>query len=477
MFKIVSLAILCLAHVATCDYAGLEVRVTDQGLDYVAQVAMKVLAVELPKLKIPDITSGDITASNFVVTRFSPPVAQIALQSSSIFTLSLTNADLGLTCKVKACKKILGENICASVNAELEASNVNVQASGHIVLTDDKERFTISTPTCQTNIGTLALKTSGGPLGWILDLFHSIIAKEVKPDIEKAVNEQAISGIETKLDPILAKLKVDIEIGQSYDFDYQLVSEPAITPQHFQVDLEGKVTCPARPSLVSPYPSTPLATQSEADSKMACIVFSDKIINDFLFFAHNLNQTAYLATKDTPQIGQMMYLHCSTICLGSLIPNVDQLYPNVEAAEAYVSTTDPPTIELQANGDAVISADVNIHIFAPNTTVNATILLSKTTSKSSLFVDVENNKIVGNINITDITMSIQESRMDPDIMQYVLDHIDDIVKPAIQKIANEILQPGFKIPTFGKGKGSFVNPQIRFLKDTAQIESDVAFNI
>jgi hypothetical protein len=437
---------------------------------------MKLVTEELPKIKIPDITSGDITASNINVTKMIPPTSKVDLQSPSTFVLNLNGATIGLTAKVKACQKILGKNVCASVNADMEGDNVNLKLTAQLVRSADKQRPTIANSVCVTTIGDLKLKTSGGVLGWVLDLFSSIIATVVKPDIEKDLSQQAVNVINQKLDSALAKMKIDIDLKDEYDIDYELTQDPVITSEYLEIDMKGQVTCPKKP-MTSPYPSTPLVSTPLTNTKMVYALVSDKIVNDVLFIAHNLGQLAFTATKDTPEIGPLLELHCSTICLGSMIPDVDQLYPNSSWAVGASTTTVPPVITFRSDDSAQIVANLTTNVYAPDSSSPSSILKATFALTANVYAEVQNQTILGYMNISSIGLDVIESQIYPDMLQYLQDHLQDFIVPYVERIANKILGHGFKIPTFGKGKGQLVNTQVRLLDHTAQFETDFNYNL
>jgi hypothetical protein len=81
------------------------------------------------------------------------------------------------------------------------------------------------------------------------------------------------------------------------------------------------------------------------------------------------------------------------------------------------------------------------------------------------------------MNISSIGLDVIESQIYPDMLQYLQDHLQDFIVPYVERIANKILGHGFKIPTFGKGKGQLVNTQVRLLDHTAQFETDFNYNL
>lgn len=237
----------------------------------------------------------------------------------------------------------------------------------------------------------------------------------------------------------------------------------------------GQVTDPKAPSIVSPNPVTPLAEEAGQSDKMAYGWISDKVINDLFYFAHTANLTHFLFTKDTPEIGDLLYLQCGTICLGSMIPNVTILYPGVVAAEMAVSTASVPYMKVGGDGVAKLGMDLAIYTYAPTATAKLPIFEASFGAKGAVHLTIEDQLVKGNATIDDLALTIYFSTLDEEIMDYLVDKLQTYIKPLMEKNINDKLAKGIEIPVIHNV--TLQNSQVWFLQNTIQVESDVSYSL
>jgi hypothetical protein len=472
MFRLLLLSSICLVLIIAQEQPNLKLRISRSGLDYANEVASKLLNDQIRTLRIPDIDEGDIKAWDIKILNFVPPAYKYSLTPPSTFTWGLSGAGIEMSGKVRACKRIITK-FCITVDMKINANEVNIQMApklGHLV----EGNPTILDADVQTTIGKLDFRMSGGVLQWIVDLFHKQLAGLVRKLAQNTISDMAKKFLMKDANEKLATFPVHVKVDK-FDLDYGLVADPAITNDYIEVALRGKVTQPGVTD-VSPYPSTPLASNI-TENKMVFFWISDKIVNDIGYLAHVSNLTrSKIIDKDTPTIGEYLKLHCKVgeMCLGQIIPSLATMYPDVDAAEMHLSTVTPPLGRIDSNGTVslAVNATLELRVKLPNQT-EETVIFTDIFIEPNLSVKIENMSLVGHAEIGAFQIKVLESRLGPEYKEMLEETLPTIAKPVLENLINKKLATGLQIP-LTKGV-EFMNPQIRLLERTVQVETDVHY--
>lgn len=242
----------------------------------------------------------------------------------------------------------------------------------------------------------------------------------------------------------------------------------------------GRIVPTAHPWLTSPFTPQPLANTYDGD-RMFYAWASDTMINDLLYFAHMANMTRYLINKNTPGAGPFLRIRCVSpdSCLGSAISDIPDMFPpDVETAEAFLTTTSAPFVQIKEDGTASLSVNgtVDLYAYLTNTSLGKskkTIALGSIVLKADMRVRVENMRLVGHANISQFEVRVLESEIDEFTLFMLESSLPGMATPLLEKFVNERLAIGFPIPVT-RGV-SLIRPEITLLKRTVQVESDVQY--
>lgn len=212
--------------------------------------------------------------------------------------------------------------------------------------------------------------------------------------------------------------------------------------------------------------------------KMIYVWASEKIANDIFFFMHKAKKLQLHLTKDTPEIGKFLRLRCGDEkCLGSLIPDYVKTLPDdVDGAELLLITSKAPVLTIK-NGSASVSGKGSANLFVtipgetrPRTDSIALILMG---IGADFQISIKNSDLVGHVEIGEFDVRITDSILDK-AKQDELEKALQSLKPFIEENINALLEAGIPLPIIDGI--DLVNPQIRLLEKTLQVESDVKYN-
>lgn len=209
---------------------------------------------------------------------------------------------------------------------------------------------------------------------------------------------------------------------------------------------------------------------------------SEKMLNDLLYFAHISNLTQLRLSEKAPALSSFLKLQCTNTgkCLGAKLPEVANMFPRrVETAELFVTTTSAPLVRINGNETASLTVHgiIDLYVMVPSDnggpSEKKSIALSAVNLIAHLCVSVENMSLVGHVNVTHLSVTVLESRLDFFTVMMFEVGLSSIMARAIEKSVNERFRTGIPIPVT-KGV-DLVNPKITLLERTVQVESDLLY--
>ncbi|KAI1233386.1 hypothetical protein IHE44_0004562, partial [Lamprotornis superbus] len=228
---------------------------------------MAILEKELAQLKLPDI-SGDSRVlrvgkvryelSRLRLRDFHLPYSRITPISNVGLQVSISNAFAELDGDWRV--KFLFIRSSGSFNLKVENVYIKITLS---LGSDTTGKPTISTSDCSASISEVRVLFSG-KLGWLYNLFHSVIESRLRKILESKVCDNVAKSVHNELQTYLQTLPVTAKIDGKTGIDYSLVASPRATAQSVDADLKGEFYSLAHHSTV-PFPPLPLAFPSDHD--------------------------------------------------------------------------------------------------------------------------------------------------------------------------------------------------------------------
>ncbi|NXR24043.1 BPI protein, partial [Cinclus mexicanus] len=188
---------------------GFMVRITQAGLDYAHQQGMAILEKELAQLKLPDI-SGDsrilrvgkvrYEVSRLRLPNFRLPHSRITPISNVGLQVSISNAFAELDGDWRVKFAFIRDHGSFNLKVENVYIKINLKLGS-----DTTGKPTISTSACSASISKVRVLFSG-KLGWLYNLFHSVIESRLRKILEDKVCDNVAKSVHNELQTYIQTL-------------------------------------------------------------------------------------------------------------------------------------------------------------------------------------------------------------------------------------------------------------------------------
>ena len=210
-------------------------------------------------------------------------------------------------------------------------------------------QLTVNTTKCVSRIARLDIHLRGGA-SWLYNVFQGQLEKQIRNTLQRKLCDHAENKINVDIARKLSNLLV-VPLGHDKQWllDYRLVSPPAFESGYLELFHKGEFfnrgNSTEAPFQPSPLPSPPIS------NSMVTIWISDYVFNTAGYVWQKRGMVSYNMTKNNlpKDLTGLLSTTCTIQdrCLGILIPQVGQKYPN-SSIEVNVSTTEPPSVIIDA---------------------------------------------------------------------------------------------------------------------------------
>uniref|UniRef100_A0A914WKN6 Bactericidal permeability-increasing protein n=1 Tax=Plectus sambesii TaxID=2011161 RepID=A0A914WKN6_9BILA len=452
---------------------GTLLRLTKKGLDYGTEIGSKLLEKFVRTTTIRDIEADEsdlkYNIRNLKLTEFSMPVLTNKLVSPSSLELKSNGGSAAIRGDCQAKKKILF--FWVDAGGWFEASISNVGLGIQMQLTNSAlGKPQISNIGCSADIGNFNFKIhDAGIVGWLVNLLHGMIEKELKDKIQKQVCEQIKQFGNDRGNSFLSDITTDVPLFDGLKLDYSLTGAPNVHDLSFDLPLKGETTIDGK----SDTPFSPNALQlPPTDTKMAAIFLSDYVINSFLYQAHKAGLSQFQLERSR-EVVELLRSNCDQkgICIGQVIPALKAKYPNTTGS-LHIKTSTQPAIQFKP-GQVNLIADVVAELTFANTTIFSFNVHGDFDVKSIEITSVDSimkaKATINDLKVTNVQTTISD-----------LGPVGNLIAPLVQlgkPIAEELLkglgQKGFRLPSWGELP--LKNIDISVLSRTLAIACDISY--
>ncbi|XP_005524979.1 PREDICTED: bactericidal permeability-increasing protein-like isoform X2 [Pseudopodoces humilis] len=461
---------LCLA-LTTATNPGFVVRITQAGLDYAHEHGITVLEKQLAQLKLPDI-SGDsrvlrVGKVHYEISRlrlrdFHLPYTRITPISNVGLQVSISNAFAELDGDWRV--KFLFVRDHGSFNLKVE--NVYIK----IILrlgSDTTGKPTISTSDCSARISKVRVLFSGR-LGWLYNLFHSVIESKMRKNLESKVCDNVAKSVQNELQTYIQTLPVTARIDAKIGLDYALVAPPRATAQSLDAGLKGEFYSLAHRSTV-PFSPPPLVFPPDHD-RMVYFGASSYFFNTACIAYHKAGALVFEITE--AMIPKDVGFKLDTSVFSAFIPQLEEMYPDMpmkfrlSAPTAPFLTIGPGGISFQPVVDA------QAYAILPNSSLAPLFLLSLTGNVSAV-VNVRSGRIVGSLDVGRIRLSLKDSTVGTFQVRMMQSLMNALTSSTLIPRLNARLDEGFPLPLLDRIQLS--NTLVKFYQNFMLLGADVHF--
>ncbi|NXM44351.1 BPI protein, partial [Gymnorhina tibicen] len=450
---------------------GFVVRITQAGLDYAHQQGIVILEKELAKLKLPDISGdsrvGRVGKVRYELSRlrlrdFHLPYSRITPISNVGLQVSISNAFAELDGNWRVKFLFIRDH----GSFDLKVENVYIKI-GLRLGSDASGKPTVSTSDCRTHISNVRVRFSG-KLGWLYNLFHSVIESRFRKLLEDKVCDIVDESVHNELQAYVQTLPVTARIDAKTGIDYSLVAPPRATAQSLDADLKGEFYSLAHRSTV-PFSPLPLAFPSDHD-RMVYFGASSYFFNTAGIAYHKAGALVFEITED--MIPKEAGFHLDTSTFSAFIPQLEEMYPNMPM-KFRLSTPTAPFLTIGPGGISLRpTVDAQAYAILPNSSLAPLFLLSLVRNVSAV-VNVRSGRIVGSLDVGRIRLSLKDSAVGTFQVRMMQSLMNILTSSTLLPRLNARLDEGFPLPLPDRIQLS--NILVRFYQNFLLLGADVRF--
>ncbi|XP_051532300.1 bactericidal permeability-increasing protein-like isoform X1 [Myxocyprinus asiaticus] len=456
---------------ATGTNAGVNVKLTQKGLEYGRQIGIASIQQKLRTIHVPDISGTErvdpigkvqYSFTGMQIVNLGLPQSSLGLVPGTGVSLSIDNAFISLhgNWRVKYLRIIKD-----SGSFDLAVSELSISTT-IAVMSDDTGRPSVSMTNCAATVGRVSIKFHGGA-SWLYNLFSSFINKALRDALQKQICPLVADSI-ADMNPHLKTLNVLARVDKYAEIEYSMVASPAISSTSIDLGLKGEFYNIGQHK-EPPFSPTPFSLPSE-DTSMLYIGVSAFTANSAGFVYHSAGALSLNITDDMIPSGSPLRLNTGTF--GVFIPQIAKMYPGL-MMQLLVKTEKEPILTFESNNVTVqASSTVTAYAIQPNSTLSPLFVLNLGGSVSAR-VYVTELKLAGAVTLNEIYMSLAKSYVGPFQVTSLDNIFKMILKVTVIPKVNARLEEGYPLPAIGKMQ--LVNTQLQVLKDYLLIGTDVQF--
>ncbi|CAC5392013.1 LBP [Mytilus coruscus] len=447
---------------------GLRLRITQDGLHYANKVAVDTFAKDIKRTRLEDITGNvkgvKYSLTNLIVNDFKAPKSAITLASGSDVEWRATKIGL----EIDGTFEYIFLFIKGGGDFTVKASDLSF-AVGIQIGVDTNGKPTIKTTSCDCKIGPLKIKFRG-KRAWIYNILTTLASNAIATMLQKKVCEKVKDVLDKKAEEELCSFQAEIQLGEHLTLDYRLLSAPHITSEYIEGDFKGEVFWTMNRT-EAPFTPAPMASITD-NKKMAYLTVSNYIFNSMGYQAYAHGLLIYnLTSQKMRDKNDLLNTTCDDACIGKLIPQIGQLYPNCHV-EIHLQSTDWPRVFITEKAVQILSKNnVTFSARKPDNTLHFMFRIHAVTM-ASVKINLNGDALSGTIDYMKVETNVTNSLIgDIDETTFQL-LVDDAVKKVIKPMINDYLKDvGIQLPSTDNLQ--FKDAKIEFLRNTILVETNV----
>ncbi|GMS94112.1 hypothetical protein PENTCL1PPCAC_16287, partial [Pristionchus entomophagus] len=376
-----------LAPPASQNASGVRVRLFPRGVEALNLVASNLLATQLPKILIPNVEhrlpsdQGVINISKIRMSRFKrASVHNISMKAPNRVLWEMRNVDIGLIgdlsgqtnivvpLELTGEAEILAEGLDLTIESEMERS--------------PEGSARVQTLYCSSSIRAVeVINHNGGVFGLAVTVFKAGIGENVRSMLERIICKEIKKYVEEDLNVKLAEVQTksplsnavrlnslkakdlhsrdtkgftsftnffDKDFSSDFYIDYRLKENPQCGENVIDLGSSGEISYKG----LGDTPFGPVAIPPpEAENEMLALSLSDFVLNSLFYHAYKQRKLRIFLDSKTKGAASMLRTKCDGgFCLGDLIPQLGEGYPNATLAMLFSATRSPAAIFSERNG-------------------------------------------------------------------------------------------------------------------------------
>uniref|UniRef100_G3NSE0 Bactericidal permeability-increasing protein n=2 Tax=Gasterosteus aculeatus aculeatus TaxID=481459 RepID=G3NSE0_GASAC len=309
----------------TCaENPGVQVILTDKGLQYGKHLGAGWIQEKLPLVTFPDINGrllGSIyyTLSGVTITKCDLPEPSVEFyQEVNGVKTSVSGLSVAVTGRWTTQFGLIHDG--GSFNLAL----FNMDVTSEVALgKDDGGHLSVTSVHCNTRLQDVNMQFYGGA-SWMFNPLVDYFKGHIKSKIEAAICP-AVDEYIANLEYHLQAMKVSFDVDENVTFDLPLISIPIVNASSMNLGLKGEFYS-VRPRIDPPFEAQPFTVEKQP-GYMLSVGLSEFTLNSASFALHSagLLQTIITDSMIPPNIP----VHLNTSWMGPYVPQLPKMFPGL----------------------------------------------------------------------------------------------------------------------------------------------------
>ncbi|XP_036681040.1 lipopolysaccharide-binding protein isoform X1 [Balaenoptera musculus] len=423
---------------------GLVARITDKGLEYVAQEELVALQSKLHDITLPDF-SGDVKIKYIGNAHYefhSLDIHSCELLGSALKPLpshglhfSISDSFIRVKGKWKVRKRIL--KLDGSFDVKVKGITISVNL---LLGSEPSGRPKVAVSSCSSAIHDVEVHMSGD-LGWLLNLFHHQIESKFRRVLESKICKIIQDSVTSDLQPYLQTLPVTMEMDIFAGIDYSLMEAPQATAEILDVMFKGEIFSRDHRSPVAFL--APVMSLPEEHSRMVYFAISNYAFNTASLVYHKVGYLNFSITDD--MVPPTSNIRLTTKSFRAFFPRLGRLYPNMNL-ELQGTVVSAPFLNFSpGNLSSAAQLEIEAFVLLPNSVKEPVFRLGVATNVS-VMLTFNTSKITGFLKPAKMQVELKESKVgvfNVELLEALLNYY--LLNTLYPKV-NEKLTEGFPLP-------------------------------
>ncbi|XP_067361286.1 bactericidal permeability-increasing protein-like isoform X1 [Channa argus] len=407
MYQCSWLVLVALIPVTLGTNPGVNVKLTQKGLEYGRELGLASIQQELKSIKVPDISGTErvspigkvqYSLSNLQIVNVGFPQSEVDLVPGTGVRLSISNAFISLHGDWRVKYLVI---IKDSGSFDLNVNGLTITTS-IAISSDETGRPAVSSVGCAASVSSANIKFHGGA-SWLYNLFRSFIDKALRNALAKQLCPLVNNAV-SNLNPHLKTLNVLAQVDKYAEIEYSMVSSPTVSSSSIDLNLKGEFYNIGKHQ-EPPVPPTLFFLPSQNNS-MLYMGLSAFTANSAAFVYDKAEVFNLYITDDI--IPQSSPIRLSTKTFEIFIPQIAKLYPGL-MIKLLVKTVKTPIISFEPNNITIqATGTVTAYAIQPNTTLSPLFVLNLDTSVSTQMF-VSEMRLAGAVSLNKMDLTLGTS--------------------------------------------------------------------
>uniref|UniRef100_A0A1A8ECC2 Bactericidal permeability-increasing protein n=1 Tax=Nothobranchius kadleci TaxID=1051664 RepID=A0A1A8ECC2_NOTKA len=450
---------------------GVQVRLTQKGLEYGRQLGITSLQQKLGSVTIPDF-SGSQSVSPIGNVKYSLTninLVNVGLPKSALDLVPGTGVRLSIG---DAFMNLHGDWRVKYLYVIKDSGSFDVNVNGLSITTsiavssDETGRPAVDVANCAASVASADVKFHGGA-SWLYNLFSKFIDKALRDALQEQICPLVVKAV-ADLNPTLRTLNVLAKVDKYAEIEYSMVSSPIVTASSLDLSLKGEFYNIGK-HREPPFSPAAFSLPPQTDN-MVYIALSAFTPSSAGFVYNKAGVMSLYITDDMVPKESPVRLNTNTF--GVFIPQIKKQFPGL-MMKLLLKTLDNPTITFQPkNATVEVNGTMTAYAVQPNGTLSPLFVLNMESSVSA-DVFVSGLNIAGRVSLNRMKLTLATSYVGLFQVSTLNSIFQTVLKVVVIPVVNVQLAKGYPLPALGKM--NLVNPQVQMMKDYMLIGTDVTF--